>query len=236
VSTRRQGLVGAGAAGGEAGLGHLPGRGRGLPWASGARRPRRTLPVAGGGRQAGPAGWRPSLTRGATPQLPLPLSPTPRAPAPPPGGPALRMPGPRRTATVAPSSLRDLHLVRARPVPGAMRRPLLALQALFCREGGRCLVGRGCPAGLKWLGRGSHLLSHPVPGPFSGIGGKAAFACGRVAAVLRVLHPAHVVVPRPSHSLHFLQLVEMFFVFFFSPALLYSPPPRDFFRAAWGRC
>lgn len=41
---RRQGLVRAGAAGGEAGLGHLLGRGRGLPRASGARSPPRTLP------------------------------------------------------------------------------------------------------------------------------------------------------------------------------------------------
>lgn len=211
MSTRRQGLVGAGAAGGEAGLGHLPGRGRGLPWASCARCPQRTLPVARGGRRAVPAGWRPSLARGATPQLPLPLSPTPLAPAPPPGGPAPRMPGRRRTATVAPSSLRDLHLARARPVPGAMRRSPFALQALFCGDGGQCLVGRGCPAGVRRLGRGSHLLSHPVPSSFSGIGAKAAFACGRVAAVLRVLHPAHVVVPRPSHPLHFCSWSRCFF-------------------------
>lgn len=50
---RRQGLVLAGAAGGEAGLGHLLGRGRGLPWASGARFPPRTLPVARSGLRAG---------------------------------------------------------------------------------------------------------------------------------------------------------------------------------------
>lgn len=200
---RRQGLVQAGAAGGEAGLGHLLGRGRGLPWASGARFPPRTLPVARSGLRARPGGRRSSLARGAAPQLPLPLSPTPLAPAPPPGGPAPRMPGRRRTATVAPSSLGDRRLARARPVPGAMRRPSFTLRAFFCRDRGHCPAGRGCPAGVRSPGRGSRLLACPVVASFSGIGAKAAFACGRVAAVLRVLHPAHVVVSRPSHPLHF---------------------------------
>lgn len=166
---------------------------------------------------------RPSLARGAAPQLPLPLSSTPLAPAPPPGGPAVRMPGPRRTATVAPSSLGDLPLARARPVPGAMRAPGAILP-------GRGSVPRGsrvpcggeeagarvpssvpsCPCVLLWhWGKGRLRMRTCCCCP----------AC--VASCPRGSVPS--LPPRP-----FFAVGQDVFPPCFTPRL-----PCDFFRAAW---
>lgn len=166
VSARRRGGR-AGAAGEEAGLGHLPGRRRGLPSA------RRPLPFLSrgtlrGGRRAG-RGWsaglgpgerrgsgpsvRPSLPRGAS-QLLLPLSweaaaprsrPSPRWG---PGEPDVNPGGAESEDSDRLLPSRVLRLAWAKP---RFRRDaacsLQSFGALFGQEGGQPLVPGGCPSG-----------------------------------------------------------------------------------------
>lgn len=195
VSARRRGGR-AGAAGEEAGLGHLPGTEAGaalLEMSSPCSQPRSRCGVGGGrGRGPGPEpgpgrrwGLGSSLPRGAS-QLLLPLSreaaalrlrasyPSPRRGLGEPDG-IPRLPSPK-TAVVSvspwPAALPGLA-----PYPGSMQQLPFKLEGAF-RRGRRALPpASGLPFGVRRPVQGAWVPTHPVAVSFTSIGAEAPVPC-----------------------------------------------------------